>query len=70
MSWKPEIFTEGKWYPNGLAFSTKEEGEAAAEKTYQNWTAAEDHRAVESNQPVNYRYVDGKLISVDDNEET
>lgn len=58
MSWKPEIQTssDDKFYPNNLAFATKEEAEISAKDTYARWMLATDWRVVESDQPVNYTF--------------
>lgn len=66
VSWKPEWKVEGKFYPNGQAFATREEAEASAKSRYNAWTQAEDHRAVESDQPVNYVRVDGRDVPIED----
>jgi hypothetical protein len=62
MSWKPEVFVEGKWCQNGQAFSTKEEAEKSAFQRFFAWFLCDDHRAVEVDTlefPVNYEWVDG-----------
>lgn len=66
MSWKPEFQTDntGKWYRNGVAFATKQEAEGNASAKAWAWTLVRDFRAVESDEPVNYRWVDGHLEEV------
>lgn len=64
MSWSPEVEVGGKFYGNALRFATKEEAEANASDLYRRWTLTTDHRAVESTDPVNYRWVNGKLEEV------
>jgi len=66
VSWKPQVKTgiDPKWYGNALAFATKEEAEANARDLFARWTLCIDHRAVESTEPVNYSYIDGKLEAV------
>jgi len=56
-NWKPEVKTanDDKWYGNSLVFFTKKEAAYSAEELWQRWTLCTDHRAVESNDPVNYR---------------
>lgn len=68
MSWKPEIkvVNDDKWYPNGLTFETKEEAERSARSTFNGWTTAVDHRAVESDLPPNYRWTDKGLEAITD----
>jgi hypothetical protein len=67
MSWKPEVIADstGKWYPNALCFATKEEAEANALDLSMRWFAVRDWRAVESDDPVNYAWVDGKLVRLE-----
>jgi hypothetical protein len=62
-SWRPEVQTDstGKWYGNGLRFATREEAEANALDLSLRWFAVREWRAVEDDNPVNYRYVDHKL---------
>jgi hypothetical protein len=68
MSWKPEVqvMNEGdKWHRNGLVFATREEAEANAQDLYSRWTMTTAWRAVEVDEPVNYRWVDGALYRVE-----
>lgn len=65
MSFKPEVFVENQWSQNGLVFATREEAEASARDLYQRWTLCKDHRAVESDLPVNYTYLNGQLKAVE-----
>ena len=64
MSWKPEVVTDnsGKWYGNALRFATKEEAEANVAALYNNWMLVQNTRVVECDDPVNYRWVDGRLV--------
>jgi hypothetical protein len=65
MSWKPQVLLPGDgWSNNALVFATKEEAEACAADTYRRWTLAKESRAIESDHPVNYAWVDGKAISL------
>jgi hypothetical protein len=61
MSWKPaiKVYGEEPFYTNGQTFATKEEAEKSARNRLWNWSLAEDSKAVESEEPVNYRWVDG-----------
>jgi hypothetical protein len=72
MSFKPEVQTDGtgKWYGNALRFATRAEAEAQVADLMMRWTAVRDTRVVESDDPVNYRYVDGQLEGVVENEMT
>jgi len=64
MSWKPEVQTDdsGKWYGNTLRFETKAEAEANVQNLKDRWLLVHATRAVECDDPVNYRWVDGKLV--------
>jgi hypothetical protein len=66
MSFKPEVIADssGKFYGNALRFATREEAEANVRDLMMRWFAVHKTRVVESDDPVNYRYVDGKLIEV------
>ena len=65
-NWKPEIQTLGsdKYYSNSTCFATKEEAERAAEGIFNRWMLATNWRAVESDDPVNYRVKDGEVEPV------
>ena len=66
MSFKPEVIADtlGKWCGNALRFATREEAEANVQDLMIRWFAVRDTRVVESDDPVNYRYVDGRLESL------
>ncbi len=68
MSWRPEVIADnsGQWTPNGLRFATKEEAEANVYDLSMRWFLVRETRVTESDDPVNYRYVDGKLIAVEE----
>ena len=61
MSWKPavQVYGEEPFYQNGQTFATKEEAEKSAQNRMWNWTLVRDCRADESDEPVNYKWVDG-----------
>ena len=63
-SWAPEVFLEGKWSGNGLRFATKEEAEKWGADLLMRWFVPTDSRAVESDDPVNYRLVEGQPVRV------
>jgi hypothetical protein len=65
MSFKPEVIadTSGKWCDNALRFATRKEAEANVRDLMMRWFAVSETRVVESDDPVNYRYVDGRLES-------
>jgi hypothetical protein len=66
MSFKPEVIADasGKFCGNALRFATREEAEANVQDLMMRWTSIRDIRVVESDDPVNYRYVDGRLESL------
>lgn len=64
MSYKPEVFVQGQWAGNNLAFATKEEARASATDLMQRWLLVEDCRVVKSDQSVNYQIVDGVMTEV------
>ena len=68
MSFKPEVSTDssGKFYDNALCFATYAEALQSASELSRRWTLVRDYRAVESDDPVNYAYVDGVLTAVDE----
>ena len=61
MSYAPEIFIAGKWTPNGLIFATKAEAHDYAADVAYRWFAASGWRGAVIDEPVNARFVDGKL---------
>ncbi len=63
MSWKPEFQTDdtGKWYDNALRFATEEEAWSNAADLFSRWKLVRQFRAIESDDPVNYRWVEGAL---------
>lgn len=66
MSFKPQVRTgsDPKFYGNALAFATEAEALANAKDLYHRWTLCVEYRAVESDEPVNYTFVDGVLEPV------
>lgn len=67
MSWKPEVQVAGegdKWCQNALVFATKEEAEANARDLMSRWLLVTACRAGESSDPVNYRWINGRLLAV------
>lgn len=67
MAWKPEVIADssGKWVGNALRFATKEEAEANVANLKARWMMVVDTRVVECEDPVNYRWVDGVLVDVE-----
>lgn len=66
MSFAPEVIADssGKWCGNALRFATREEAQANVEDLMSRWMMVTDTRVVESTDPVNYRWVNGKLEAV------
>jgi hypothetical protein len=66
MSFKPEVIadTSGKWCGNALRFATREEAAANVQDLMMRWFAVRETRVVQSDDPVNYRYVDNRLESL------
>ena len=67
MSFKPEVqvHNDPKWYNNALCFATREEAEANARDLRMRWLAVVETRAAESDDTVNYEWVDGALKAVE-----
>ena len=57
MSWKPEVLVDGKWSANGMAFASEREAQEWAYDLLRRWSVPMGARAVESDQPVNYKIV-------------
>ena len=66
MSYAPEVIADnsGKFCGNALRFATREEAEANVSDLASRWFAVRETRVVESPDPVNYSYVNGKLEMV------
>lgn len=56
-NWKPEVQTgnDENWYGNALVFATQKEAEYSAKDLFDRWLLCVNHRAVETDDPVNYR---------------
>ena len=65
MSFRPMVLVQGEWSGNALRFATREEAEANAADLFQRWLLPTDYRVDESDDPVNYRWIDGNLEPVD-----
>jgi len=66
MSWKPEVFVENKWYRNSLVFATETEAADNARALMWRWFLVQDSRAIEVDDPVNYRWINNELIAAHD----
>jgi DNA-binding IclR family transcriptional regulator len=71
MSYAPEVQTGGEeWNGNALRFATKEEAEANVRHLMGRWMLVTATRVVESDDAVNYRWIEGKgLVSVNSDAE-
>lgn len=71
MSWKPEVVADSsrQWVGNALRFATREEAEAQVRDLARRWFSVTDTRVVESTDPVNYTYIDGKLEAIPEHEQ-
>ena len=66
MSFKPGVVTDdtGKLYSDGLAFATREEALASARELMGRWLMVRDTGVIESEEPVNYRFIDGANVRI------
>ena len=62
MSYRPMVYVQREWAGNGLRFATQEEAERSAADLAARWFLVEDYRVDESDDPVNYAIVDGRLV--------
>lgn len=63
MSWRWEILTD-QWMTCGLRFPTKEKAEASV---FDETKGFYETRVMETDDPVNHRWVNGKLVPVNPN---
>lgn len=64
MSFAGEVMAHGdEWTGNAVRLATREEADAYVRDLYCRWTAVRSYRVVESNDPVNYAWIDAKLVS-------
>ena len=63
MSYRPMVYVQRGWAGNGLRFATPEEAEQSAADLAARWFLVEDYRVDESEDPVNYSIVDGRLVA-------
>lgn len=72
MSWKAEVQVKGegeRWHDNALRFATEAEAVAYGADLYSRWTLTTARRAVQSEDPVNYVWIDGKAVHIPDKAE-
>jgi hypothetical protein len=58
------VYVQGEWAGNALRFATREEAAANVWDLMNRWMLVNDYRVDESEDPVNYRWVDGHLEEV------
>jgi hypothetical protein len=54
-----QVYSDSKWYDNALRFETHKEAEDYVIDLGWRWTSVRNTRVVESDDPVNYRMVEG-----------
>ena len=61
-SYEPQVIADstGKFFGNACRFATKEEAELYVNDLMWRWTLVRETRVVESEDPVNYRWVKGQ----------
>jgi len=64
-SWKPEVLVDGKWSTNALRFATAEEAFGSMMALRIRWWVPTDGRAAESEDPVNYRFENGRDVRIE-----
>lgn len=66
MNFRPMVNVgRGEWCGNALVFATREEAEGNVHALMMNWMQVTDTRVDETDNPVNSRWVDGRLIAVE-----
>lgn len=64
MSYRPMVLVHGEWAGNALRFESEEEALDNARDLMGRWLLVNDYRVDKSEDPVNYRWVEGKLESI------
>lgn len=64
MNYKPAVRTNPKdnFSTNTLVFATREEAQASADELMSRWLSVVDTSVIETEEPVNYEFVDGKNV--------
>jgi len=67
MSYKVEIRAVGEssWHSNGCRFATKEEAEGSGHSLFMRWFGCDACRVAVSDDPVNYKFVDGRDVPLE-----
>jgi hypothetical protein len=70
-SWTSEVIADstGKWLLNGTRFATPKEARDYVWQLSMNWTAVKDTRVIASDEPVNYRFINGRAEAITDAQE-
>lgn len=63
-SWKPEFLVSGKWSTNALRFATELEAMGSVKELMSRWYIPEDGRATQCDDPVNYKFQNGRNMPV------
>ena len=70
VSYKYEVMTiyrgEESWAGNAVRMATKEEADAAGHELLTRWYVPESYRVVPSDDPVNYRFVNGRPLRIEE----
>lgn len=64
MSYKVEVHAEGEWVGNAIRLATNQEAVDYGHDLLCRWFVPDDYRVVESDEPVNYKWADGKLSGI------
>ena len=64
MSYQAEVIADssGEFVGNGLRFATQTEAQQYARDLFGRWTLVRETRVVESTDPVNAEFVDGRTV--------
>lgn len=67
-SYAPEVIADagGQWSGNAVRFATRKEAEEWVSDLAFRWLLVRATRVVESDDPVNYKFVDGQLVGVNE----
>lgn len=67
MSYAPQVIADrsGKFCGNMLRFATEAEAQANVKDLKRRWMLVTETRVVESEDPVNAAWVDGRVVDVD-----
>lgn len=65
-SYAPEVIADssGQFYRNALRFATAQEAEESAYALFCRWTLCREYRASATEEPVNYKRVDGRDVPI------